>query len=238
VNGTCCVYLILNTITWKIYIGASSRVHERKLEHFCDLSKREHGNVFLQNAFDIDGEDAFEFHILEETSEENLVDREQIWLDETQCYERDKGYNILRTARKGLFRHGETHPNSKLTKEDVITIRELDKKGTYSTRVLGEMFGVCGEHISMILNRKSWRHIGSITDEELTQLKVARQVRVSNFGVANGSSKLTEEDVREILELYKTGEYSQTAISKMYDVYATTINAIVNGKSWQHLTGR
>jgi len=54
-------------------------------------------------------------------------------------------------------------------------------------------------------------------------------------GIKNGRAKLTEEQVLEIRRLYKTGDYSQTALGKMFGVGQDLISRIINRKKWKHI---
>lgn len=56
-----------------------------------------------------------------------------------------------------------------------------------------------------------------------------------NKGIRNGTSKLTEEQVREIRELYATGQYTQVEIGKAYGIGGDSICRIVNLKRWSHI---
>ena len=53
---------------------------------------------------------------------------------------------------------GESHPQSKLTTEQVIQIRELAKQG-FSTNVIARNFKVSTWNIEEIVKRKTWTHI-------------------------------------------------------------------------------
>lgn len=50
---------------------------------------------------------------------------------------------------------GDDHPQSKLTTEDVITIR----RSPLTAKELGKVYGVHSEHIRAIRKRKTWRHV-------------------------------------------------------------------------------
>jgi len=68
-------------------------------------------------------------------------------------------------------------------------------------------------------------------DEKLTRIcKNHKGKKVKN-------SKLTRDEVLEIVTLYKEGKHTQEEIAKMYNVTHPTVNHIVNGKSWNHVTG-
>lgn len=59
----------------------------------------------------------------------------------------------------GLKATGECNGNSKLTKEEVLEIRDLYDRGEYSQRDLAEMFDMSRSPIQSIVNRKTWRHV-------------------------------------------------------------------------------
>lgn len=60
-------------------------------------------------------------------------------------------------------------------------------------------------------------------------------IQESVKGSDQGSSKLTEDDVISIRNLYKTGLYTQAEIGKEYGVVHTVISRIVNRKIWKHI---
>jgi len=88
------VYQITNEETGMFYIGSSINIQSRLTEHFCRLRNNGHSNSHLQNAYNKYGECSFSAIVLEEISMENLRDREQFWLDKTEAFHRDIGYNI------------------------------------------------------------------------------------------------------------------------------------------------
>ena len=51
----------------------------------------------------------------------------------------------------------------------------------------------------------------------------------------NPNAKLTVSDVREIRELYATGEYTQTYLASVYGVGTLCINYLINRRTWAHV---
>lgn len=88
------IYLIVNCINNKLYIGSSCNIKQRWFEHKNELRKNIHCNDRLQKAWNKYGEENFGFSILEQTSVEQLIECEQFWIDYTKCYDRDIGYNL------------------------------------------------------------------------------------------------------------------------------------------------
>lgn len=54
-------------------------------------------------------------------------------------------------------------------------------------------------------------------------------------GTKNGRSKLTDDDVRKVRELWNTKQYTQRQIGKMFGVSDVVVGNIVLGKSWTHV---
>lgn len=76
-------------------------------------------------------------HLFLGTSQENTADRD---------------------AKQRQCRGSRCH-QSKLTREQVIEIRELYASGNYSQPELGRMYGVAHTSIGAIVRRASWKHV-------------------------------------------------------------------------------
>lgn len=54
----------------------------------------------------------------------------------------------------------------------------------------------------------------------------------------NGHVKMTEDQVRELLKMYKTGRYSRKELADYFLISINTVSSIINGVSWKHITCR
>ena len=97
----------------------------RWASHRSELRRNIHSNKHLQGAWNIHGESAFTFAVLEECSRENLIEREQYWID-TICPFGDNGYNLSRNA--DVANRGRS-----LTEEHKVKLSE-SKKGRPSPK--------------------------------------------------------------------------------------------------------
>jgi group I intron endonuclease len=75
------IYIIINKIDDKRYIGSSINLSRRKNSHFRLLRNNKHSNKHLQNAYNKYGEDHFIWNIIEECDKKDCIKREQFWLD-------------------------------------------------------------------------------------------------------------------------------------------------------------
>lgn len=114
------VYQIRNLISNKVYIGSTVEFKRRISHHIYTLIKGIHHSRHLQRSFNKYGSENFEFSIVEICIDENILEREQYWLNEKQSYKRDFGYNVLQNSHNSL---GYKH-----TEETLILIKEIAQK--------------------------------------------------------------------------------------------------------------
>lgn len=78
------VYVIVNKVNNKQYVGSAVDLYQRRTLHFSKLRCARHPSKHLQAAFNKYGEDSFSFGVLEEVSDvtrESLLACEQKWID-------------------------------------------------------------------------------------------------------------------------------------------------------------
>lgn len=93
-ENLCGIYSITNTTNGKKYIGMSRNIHRRWAEHTSELNGHAHDNVFLQRAWDKDGQDAFDFAVVELCAESVLSEREIFYIKEYHSLSHEHGYNL------------------------------------------------------------------------------------------------------------------------------------------------
>ena len=118
------IYIIKNKIDNKIYVGSSLNVDYRKQKHFWMLKKNVHDNQHLQNSFNLYGESNFEFTIVEECENENLIHRENFYIDYYQSNLSQYGYNL---AKVNEFRRNTFNDEVKVQ----ISKTNLKKNGNF-----------------------------------------------------------------------------------------------------------
>lgn len=98
------IYIIKNNINNNIYIGSSKNIKNRFKEHKRLLKNNIHHNNKLQNSYNKYGLKYFIFSILEECDIENLLKREQHYIDTLKPY-----FNICKIAGKSNGMNGKKH---------------------------------------------------------------------------------------------------------------------------------
>lgn len=84
----------------KIYIGSANNIDKRWKRHVNDLKKNKHVNIHLQRAFDKYGIESFHFEIVELCNKEELLLKEQLYIDNFQPFN-ENGFNIGKKASGG-----------------------------------------------------------------------------------------------------------------------------------------
>lgn len=97
------IYQIRNLVNGKRYIGSAKRFRSRWNSHRSHLRNGKHSSKHLQNSWNRRGEESFVFEAIEVCSLENLIEREQWWLDNHK-----PEYNVSPTAGSPLgVRHSQ-----------------------------------------------------------------------------------------------------------------------------------
>ena len=155
------IYRIRNLINNKVYIGSTKNMKLRWAKHKALLRHNKHQNTHLQSAWNKYGEDAFVFEVIEECKTEDLISREQFFIDSL-----NPDYNQTAIAGKvemppemrdklsksilKAYREGKLEGTTKV-------IHQYDLKGNYlnsfnSFKQAVEMTGVDLSHLSEVLN--------------------------------------------------------------------------------------
>lgn len=136
------IYKIINKINGKGYVGSAIDVEDRWACHRSLLLRGKHHSKHLQRAWNKDGEDRFEFILIEQISNVNLlIEREQYWIDYYKSYDDKFGYNICPKAGSKLgFKHSEESKkkmrSKTLTDEQKEHLRKINlgKKASEETK--------------------------------------------------------------------------------------------------------
>ena len=115
---------------------------------------------------------------------------------------------------------GQKHARAKLSEDDVKTILKRLSQGE-KQQVLADEYEVSRSNISRIKTGDTWSHLGG------TEIP-------ARVGSDRGSSKLTEDDVKLILDRIERGE-SLSAVARAFQVGRTTVADIWHGRRWKHI---
>lgn len=201
------IYLILNTVNNKVYIGSAVDIKKRWRDHKWHLKENKHHNSHLQLAWNKYGENRFQFSILEECGIENLLLIERNYIIQYRANNSKFGYNINDPEHIFLNRK-----HNEITKQKLSIQKIGDKNPMFGKRgALHPRFG------------------------KTSTFETRQKMSIKKLGIKThrrNNSKLTENDVINIRKLYHIDNVSQPKIAKQYLVSYGTINKIITKKSW------
>lgn len=230
------IYAIKNKINGKRYVGSSISVHYRwGQQHRPELRKQKHRNRHLQRAWNKYGEDAFEFEVIEACEVEHLVEREGWWIEHTQSWDRNHGYNLSRIVQGRRVLSEETLA---LMRGPWDKILELHNQGL-GRNTIAEQLKVCrgtvyrclehhglhtneGKGSIVKLTAEMKQDIMALRDEGMTWEDILRETGISKTQVyrtkvagdgkyggdkvkRNGYRTMTPEIKEEAIKLRSTG---------------------------------
>lgn len=88
------IYSITNVKNGKIYVGSTKDFNKRYYLHLLSLRNNKHYNLYLQRAFNKDGENSFSYGLLEKCNNENLIEREEYYIKKLKACDIKFGYNM------------------------------------------------------------------------------------------------------------------------------------------------
>jgi group I intron endonuclease len=185
------IYKIIEINSYKTYIGQSSNMYIRYLEHIRLLRKNKHTNSHLQNAWNKYGENSFIFLIVENCEKEKLNERE---LYQSSLIEKSKLYNLMKCGGAEVF-NTENQKYIKKIRKNRIVSEETRKK--------------LSESHKGIIKTKEWRenlskaNTGKKTSYETREKN--RQNRLKEWKIRKENGWKMSEETKKKMSLAKKG---------------------------------
>lgn len=192
------VYIITNTNNNKIYIGETTNLESRFIEHLRKLLSNKHVNEHLQNAVNLYGIETFGFDVLEFCEARDIKKREHYWVVNLHALDKEKGYNIK-----------PTHPD-KINLRSEETSRKIYETKKRKASERGYWFSK--EDIEKRkLTRKGYTH-SKETKEKIGRKSLGRKIpkskewrdKMSTLGKSKGWGGLGK---KPIIQLTSSGEF-------------------------------
>jgi len=227
-TDTPAIYGIFHIQSGRVYVGSAINLQNRWRRHRWELRSNRHNNQRLQRAWIKYGAEAFEFRIIEFVSPNNLIAREQFWMDKTNCVNQAKGFNILPKAHSGIgFRHTpETIARIKETKRNNPQVLSAESRRKISEagrrRVIKD-----STRAKLSASHLGFRHTQA-SREKMSKIHKGRAV-----GVNANNAKLNESQVLEIKLLLAQG-VKQSIICQQFGMPSPCISDILHGKRYSN----
>ena len=166
------IYKITNIINNKIYIGSAQNIKDRKRTHFYTLRNGTHSNNHLQKSFDKYGEEYFIFEVIEIVeNSENLIDKENYYINLYNSNNPEFGYNIRKEASSNLgIKYSD---ESKERMSIKAKGRKYAKWALEQRSVLSKVFWSVPENREKMSGKNSV-HYGKKQSEELVEKRMSK----------------------------------------------------------------
>lgn len=125
-KGRSGIYKITNKINGKIYIGKTKDFYKRYYQYVSDVRNFNNNriNQHLMNSFLKYGFENFDFTVVEFCDIEQCAAREEFWILEIGCLNREVGYNLRLDTSTGML----THPDTSIKISDNLKQQWCDGK--------------------------------------------------------------------------------------------------------------
>jgi group I intron endonuclease len=185
----CGIYKIVNLLDEKVYIGSSINIGSREYKHFWMLKKNIHDNSHLQNSYNKNGESHFKFVILEECDVNQLIERENHYINILKSNNPKNGFNMasVNDFRRNSFNDEVKVKLSKhyLTKNGNFTIFSLTNIETGVERVFDSLVDGANYLINNGFANGKQRNV------RMTLSNSLRGIKLNNGKNGNGSIRKT-----------------------------------------------
>lgn len=188
------IYKIENIVNNKIYIGSCSNFNVRKGSHLCLLRQGKHHSIKLQRSFDKYGETNFIISLIENCKKENLITREQYYIDTLKPY-----YNICLIAGSTQGRIFTDLHKEKLSKSLTGKVRtEAQKEYQRQIKIGKTHTKETEQKISKIVNKIKGNRVGDKINSE----KILNFINIAN----------KESNIKTIKQICKENNFNYRSV--------------------------
>lgn len=211
------IYIIRNKINDKVYIGRSTDIHRRWIQHLRDARNGDKCKIHL--AMQKYGIDNFYIEVLEECDISELNKREQYYIEKFDSWQ--NGYN---NGNADYFGDGENNPLAKVTEQNVKDIRIRQSKMTETRKDIYKDYKdkITWTNFSFICKYITWTTV-------LPELNTPEIMSWHMKQIGNEAKKFSEEDLINIVILRNKEKLSYQKIADLYGKHRKTIERIFIG---------
>lgn len=231
------VYIIRNTVNMKCYIGSSENIHRRWYGHKDTARRGRHHSSLFQEEWDVYGEDAFHFSVLEylDPIPEKLGYSEQtlIWLMRPAYNAREKvSTRPLSKKQRSEYAKRMVKLNKRRLASGVERTPESFKRQALSRIGLSE-----AQLIEMCkLHKEGWLQkdlaVKFNVSPQATQRIVTNKIKAFSDLVdvvgQNNAAKIQKCDAEEIIRMDKEGVKTRL-ISEKFGISMSQVRRVVRG---------
>lgn len=219
------IYKYTNKQNGKVYIGRSVDITKRKWAHVNQPSEYSYFDQVLSKI----GEQAFDFEIIEQCTNDNIQEREKYWIKYYNSCVLDNptgGYNL---THGGEEYKSDENPWAKLSIIQVQEIIDKLKNTKISIQQLAKDYKVHYNTISDINRCKTWNWLHEYKSN------IRKESQGSLLRGELGTNKISEQQALNIISLLETDNRSIAQLARDENISINIIYDINRCKTWTYL---
>lgn len=177
----CGIYRIYNKNNQKSYIGSSVDLNKREYKHFWSLRKNEHDNTYLQNSYNTQDKSQFIFEILEFCSPDQLIEKENFYINQYNSNLPNYGYN---QAKVNEFRRNTYNQNVKIK----LSKYNLEKNSNFKLFEMKNILNNTSKTFDNLVDAANYLIENSFTNGNPKQVRQKLSYCLRNKKVNNGKN--------------------------------------------------
>lgn len=230
------IYIIINVVNNKVYVGKSLNISLRKSAHFSLLRRQKHPNIYLQTSYNKHGKENFIFNNIEMCEFSVLNKREEFWIKFFCSDNREYGYNLI-TCVDGIQVYSK-ESREKMSKNHANFAKE--KHPFYGKTHSEEARKKISEAAKGRTSPMKGKQCSKESKQKMSDAKKGKSPWNKGLnGVQSGEkhplAKLTNIIVAQIREEYKNNNISQKELGEKYNISQSVISSIIHFKTWKNV---
>lgn len=121
---------------------------------------------------------------------------------------------------------GEESATAHLSNAEAKRIRDMYACGDFTFMSLAVEIGIPDHTIQRVITGQTYKDAGG---------PICRNNGRSKKGEGNGRAKLTESTVRQIRQMFSTGEHTTADIARLLNIKKCTVSDVVISRTWKHV---
>lgn len=215
------IYQIRCKANGKIYIGSAVNLRARWDLHRHSLNIKQHYNPHLQSAWNLHGEESFEFSVLQYVDQSQLLTTEQMWIERTGCTDGAIGFNIRSYATSGGEGVGLTWEGFRDPDGNAVNITNLHDFCRRKGLDFPSMHRLAKGR-SRLKSYKGWTHVNSVRRREFIKTHEG----------------FVDPDGRPVGPIRNLAAFCRAHGLDDTHMAAVASGRIVSHRGWTHLRGR
>lgn len=246
-KGISGIYEIFCKANGKRYIGSARCFAKRKINHLAMVRNGKHTSIHFQRAWNLYGEDAFEFRVLEICEVDSLLEREQYYLDTFH-----PELNIAKTAGASFM--GRHHSAESNLKNSTAQKARMKKGGAAIKNLIEKLTGrkTPAEVVAKIAKANTGKTRTKESKEKISRSLQGIQhsqerkasflsgllssfAKAADQGCTIGKQKFNPSQISEIRRLHGEG-LNYVVLAEKFNTTPSTIRSICLHLSYKHVS--